>query len=254
MPHTKDTPPQPPLPPEPSPEAPPNYRSLPGGYRLTPIADFERDILAGRIRKVEKLVRQEHPEPLPTPETPLDLAQLKTLHTPYLKAVFKGWNINQATIDTAKIEPTLTSPTGLDYAQKKADIDPTKFGEYTMNPDTAGINWETIPPEKIKSIDLGPTWVGKPLDQVAKHIIDTYSTTHHIPGLEYWQYLSEHQGKIPPHLNDGKWQFFFGSLLRDSDGIWSVPSAGLFAGEWERDANWLDDDWGAGYRVVLLER
>jgi len=33
-----------------------------------------------------------------------------------------------------------------------------------------------------------------------------------------------------------------------------VPYAGLDASVWERDADWLGNDWDAGYRVVLLER
>lgn len=42
------------------------------------------------------------------------------------------------------------------------------------------------------------------------------------------------------------------SLVRNSNGHWNVPYASWNGGKWNRNGNWLDNDWNANYRVVLL--
>ena len=40
--------------------------------------------------------------------------------------------------------------------------------------------------------------------------------------------------------------------LRNLDGHWCVPSVDWNSSGWNRNANWLDNDWDSNYRVVLL--
>lgn len=40
--------------------------------------------------------------------------------------------------------------------------------------------------------------------------------------------------------------------LRDRDGNWNVPYAHWNGSEFNRNANWLSNDWNSNYRVVLL--
>ena len=41
--------------------------------------------------------------------------------------------------------------------------------------------------------------------------------------------------------------------LRDKDGNWNVPYANWNGTKWNRNANWLTNDWNSNYRVVLLD-
>ncbi len=66
---------------------------------------------------------------------------------------------------------------------------------------------------------------GKPLHEVAEHIIETYSADYYIPGIEYWKYIIEHPDKSPEDIKDGNYHFFFGSVFRGKGGGWHVPYA-----------------------------
>ncbi|MBI4067803.1 hypothetical protein HY413_00110, partial [Candidatus Kaiserbacteria bacterium] len=60
----------------------------------------------------------------------------------FLQDTFTKW-YDADTGDTANItHPVLVTPPGLDYTNKKADSNPNRFGEYTLNPDTQGLNFE----------------------------------------------------------------------------------------------------------------
>lgn len=41
-------------------------------------------------------------------------------------------------------------------------------------------------------------------------------------------------------------------MLRDKDGHWNVPNVNWNGDEFNRNANWLDNDWNGNERVVLL--
>lgn len=43
-----------------------------------------------------------------------------------------------------------------------------------------------------------------------------------------------------------------GVTLRNSNGHWNVPYVNWDGDKWNRNANWLDNDWNSNYRVVLL--
>jgi len=177
-----------------------------------------------------------------------------TLTNSFLLATFKSWGVNQDKLDTLHFSPELVLPEDLDYSTKKTDIDETKFGEYTLNPETYTLDYDSIPEDKIKIITLPNTLNGKPLDEIANHILQTYPN-HKIPGLDYYQYILENPSKAPGSLKDSNFNFhfFFGSLFRGSGGRWGVPSVRWYGSRFSRDGYWLGRSWNVNYRVVLLE-
>ena len=185
------------------------------------------------------------------PQEPvLDIEAVKTQNQAFFQETFKKWYDEEK----AKVEqtPILVDPKTQDHAILKSDIDPAKFGEYTLSPDMQNIDFENIPEGKIFIPDLS-SFVGKELHEVAKYLIDNYADKYKIPGVEYWKWLIENPTKSPAKLKDGKYYFEFGSLVRGSDGRWGVPYASWGGSEWSRRADWLGSKWNSSYRVVLLE-
>jgi len=181
---------------------------------------------------------------------------LKSKYLAFFNETFDKWNYNQETKDqfTNNFKPSFESPSSLNWPERKADTDSSKFGEFTLNPDTETINWETIPQDKIKTIKLPDKFNNKPLTEAAKYIIDTYSAKYLIPGIEYWKYILENPDQAPDSLKDGNYHFFFGSILRGSAGCWFVPVARWDGSGWHRRAGWLESGWASDCRVVLLEK
>ncbi len=177
----------------------------------------------------------------------------------FLSAMFGEWysdaKIRARIPEAADHLPELIAPKDQNWQSKKEDVVPSKFGEYTLNPETIDIDWETIPPEKIITKELSDDWNNKPLADVAEYVVKTYGKNYYIPGLEYWKYILENPGKAPK-LEDDNWYFFFGSLLRPAGGSWRVPDARgrLIGTQRGRYAVWLSDGWHGLYRVVLLEK
>ena len=142
------------------------------------------------------------------------------------------------------------------------DVDAAKRGEYTLNPETQGLDFETlrtfVPDLSQFEAKKGPPPIpARPIHEVMKYVVDTYGATHHIPCIEYWKWLIENPGKNPQGADikdQSKWFFFPGSVLRDSDGLWVVPCAYWSGSKWDRHADWLANTWGSDYRVVLLEK
>ena len=189
---------------------------------------------------------------------PLTPEDIKQKHEAFLKTTFEKWyDPTKAQVEQV---PIIIDPKEQNFATLAKDVDATKFGEYTVNPDMQGVNFESIVPEKIKVLAF-EEFVGKPLHELAQHIVDTYSDTHHIPGIEFWQWMIEEYDNAPDdvkekykELKDGNYHFCFGSLVRSSDGFWRVPYADRAGSEWSRNADWLVASWGADCRVVLLEK
>ncbi|MCX6717809.1 MAG: hypothetical protein NTU76_04010 [Candidatus Taylorbacteria bacterium] len=180
----------------------------------------------------------------------LSSENLKLQNQVFLQETFKGW-YDEARSKVEQV-PILVSPNDQDFTTLKDDIDSTKFGEYTLNPDTQNLDFENIPESKILIPDLS-AFVGQSLSEVAKHLVDTYSNTHYLPGVEYWKWLIENPTKSPAKIKDGNYYFNFGSLVRFSGGRWSVPCASRSGSAWGRGADGLDSTWDRSYRVVLLE-
>ena len=191
-----------------------------------------------------KAMRERIDSNQPLPQEERVPQNIDTLYTPSLTSVF-GTPENGYT-------GTYIDPRTQDYATLKDDIDPTKFGEYTLNPDTQNIDWESVK-DKIFIPDLS-AFIGRPVHEVMKHVVDTYSNKYRFPGLEYWNWLKENPAKTPNKLKDTKsWFFFPGSLVRASSGDLCVPYAGWYGSGWDHLARWLGDSWSSNCRVVLLE-
>ncbi len=172
--------------------------------------------------------------------------------TPFLKETYGKWGVEADKINNVTIKTEIINPDTIDYPTRQADVDISKFGEFTINPDTQNLDWEALR-DKIYIPDLSAL-EGEPLAEVAKHLIDTYSDRYKLPGIEYWKFILENPDKVPTQFKDGNYYYQFGSLLRGSYGSWDVPYAGWGGSAWDRSARWLGNAWDAHGRVVLLEK
>jgi len=186
--------------------------------------------------------------------SPEELKRIGDKIRPFLLKDVLNWNGMAHKIDSANIEPRLVLPGGTDYERLATNERATKCGEYTLNPETQDINWETIPESKIKVIELDATWSNIRKPEVVKHLVATYGATHYLPGIEYMQYLSEHQTKIPAKLLDGNWHHFFGSIVCSEDQNWKVPSVALSRGKWTCSGDYLWNSMLGQRHVVLIEK
>ena len=221
---------------------------------LTELADL--DPWKKRERKAAEAAREFLPEEERGERAEKSPEELRKELKNFLTETFSSWGIDKQKAEQAADHvPELIIPEDQGWQSRKQDVEVSKFGEYTLNPETVGIDWETIPPEKIIIKELHDL-NGKPLANIAEYIITTYGATHDIPGIEYWKYILENPDKAPALLKDGNYHFFFGSILRGADGGWIVPYARWDAAdaEWYRGAGWLENDWDGNYRVVLLEK
>ena len=178
-----------------------------------------------------------------------DTEALQQTNEQFILNTFETW-YNKQDAAKAKQEAILIAPESQDHKALSKSTEPAEFGKYTLNPETQHLDFEQL---KTFIPDLSK-FNGKPLHEVIQHVMDTYSNTHYVPGIEYWKWLCENPGKSPPNLKDGNWYFFPGSVLRGRDGRWSVSDADWSGSEWNRNALWLTSAWNDNCRVVLLEK
>jgi len=187
-------------------------------------------------------------------EKPVNIIDLLIAHEPFLRETFGKWySGDQKKIDIPQ-RPSLVDPQSLDFSSLKSDIDPSKFGEYTLNPECLGLDFKTA---KIKVLDIQKEIKTNKLTDIAsigKYIIDTYSKDYIIPDISFWQWMIEKGANAPTELLDGNYHFCFGSILRNSGGDARVPCASWHGAEFFRGAVRLGFDWGSHFRVALLER
>ncbi len=214
---------------------------------------IQEAIQTGKSDEVKRLVDQQQRE-VSDLESLLggDPEALRTEFTSFLRETWKIWGVDEEKIKNAQIRAEIITPSDEDYASRKADIDEEKFGQFTLNPDTQGLDWETLK-DKIFIPDPKEFEDCSTVQAVAERLIEKYSHKYKLPGLEYWKFMLENPDKVPDQLKDGNYYFNFGSLVRSSVGSWGVPYAGWDGSKWYRDAYWLDGDWDSPGRVVLLE-
>ena len=173
--------------------------------------------------------------------------------TDFLMETYKGWGVDQTKLDAIKWkEYNFISPKNENYKSRKDDVDASKYGEYTLSPETQNIDWDKIPQNKIKTVELPASLNGKKLSEIGEYLKTAYPNAK-LPGLEYYKYIIENPAKAPVSLKDGNYHFFFGSLFRDSGGRWVVPCVVSDASGFRRGGGWLGHDWDSDCRVVLLD-
>ncbi len=191
--------------------------------------------------------------------TEATLEEIKAENETFLKQTFEKW-YDKTRADTTEQIPIIIDPRDQDFTALKDNIIAEKFGEYTVNPEMRGLDFENWPKEKIKMLNLADMQ-GKLLHEVAKHIVDTYGDTHHIPGIEFWKWMIDSYERAPDDvkekykkLKDGNYYFNFGSLVRNSGGRWSAPYSRWHGSSFSRGAYRLGYGWDSDFRVVLLEK
>ena len=172
--------------------------------------------------------------------------------TQFLLQTYKGWGVDQTKLDAIQWNQSTVSPKNENYEMKKDDIDTSKYGEFTLNPDTKDIDWDKIPQNKIKTVELPANMTGKKLSEIGEYLKTAYPNAK-LPGLEYYKYIIENPNKAPQSFKDGNYHFFFGSLFRDSGGDWNVPFVYSGASGFRRNGGWLVSGWHGHYRVVVVE-
>ena len=179
----------------------------------------------------------------------LDPEALREENRSFIEETFEGWYAG-STVQRIDLVPIIIAPKDREWDKIKEDADVKKLGEYTLNPEMQGLDFESLKvfiPDLSKSMD-------KPLTEVAEHIISTYGDKYYIPGIEYWKWLIEKGNQAPQELKDGHYHFFFGSTLRTRDGFWGVPGSRWDGSEWERNMSRLKGSWNSTYSAVLLEK
>ena len=184
-------------------------------------------------------------------EGEFDIEKFQQKMDAFMEETFTIW-YDEKDVKKAKLSMSANPLDQLDYEKIGKDIDAYKFGEYTMNPETAGLNFQEKEP-KVIILDL-EEFIGKPRSEVVEHVVKKYDGQYHIPGMEYEQYLLANPGKVPKQMKDGNCYYFIGSTLRDQDGYACVPSVFWSSEGLSRSAYWLEFDWGSDDRVVLLEK
>ncbi len=183
-----------------------------------------------------------------------DIESLKAIST-FLKKTNTGWGVEEEELPTFKFE--FTDPKELDYKNKSGHSDQSKFGQYTLNPETFGMDFEKA---KVFIPDL-PAMNGKELQEVFKYVVETYGDRYYIPGIEYWKWMMENPDKAEESakkqnydIKDGDYFYFPGSSLCGSNGDWNVPYFRWDGGKFRQLANWLGGGWDFSDSIVLLER
>ncbi|MCX6716541.1 MAG: hypothetical protein NTV72_01305 [Candidatus Taylorbacteria bacterium] len=117
--------------------------------------DFSKNLrkkLKGKSRKNQEALNPE---------------SIKTEFSSFLIETYKIWSISDEEIKNAVIRPEIIDPKTEDYKARQNDVDVSKFGEFTLNPDTQGLDFEALK-DKIFIPDLS-SLIGRPLSEVAKY-------------------------------------------------------------------------------------
>ena len=133
-------------------------------------------------------------------------AELKPFVADYLS---KKLHIDEQTIKKAEIKPFLVRPQDQPW-DTLADINAwnakpdkaARLGNFTVNPDTITLHWESVSPDRVVIERLPKFFSGSGenagmnksavmVADVAKYIVENYESEYHIPGIEYLKYLQE---------------------------------------------------------------
>ena len=183
-----------------------------------------------------------------------DAESLSALNA-FLEETNVGWGVDKSKLPTFKFE--FIDPKEVEYKKKAKNPDQAQYGQYTLNPETFGVDFEKA---KVFIPDLS-SMEGKKLYDVFEYVVKTYGDKYHIPGIEYWKWMIENPDKAEEaakkqnyDIKDGNYYYFPGSSFCGRGGDWGVPASGWGGGEFIRYGYWLGDVWHSDRRVVLLEK
>lgn len=125
-----------------------------------------------------------------------------------------------------------------------------EINSFTLNKETLGLDFEKFEP----TILYKEEWVDKPRGKIFEEVIKEYGNTHHIPGVEYQQWLNENPAKVPPSLKNEKWYYTPGTVLGNSDGNVLIPCGGWGHDRWDCSVWLVQNNWQLPARVVLLPK
>ncbi|MFA6554078.1 MAG: hypothetical protein WCS89_01070 [Candidatus Paceibacterota bacterium] len=133
----------------------------------------------------------------------------RELHPFVVEYLVKKLHIDDQSMQKAEVKPFLVRPeeqswdTLANINEWNAKPDKaSKFGNFTINPDTITLHWEDISPDRVVIERLPKYFSGSgeksgiaknavTVADVAKFVVENYGTTHYIPGIEYLKYLQE---------------------------------------------------------------
>jgi hypothetical protein len=192
----------------------------------------------------------------------LNLEKIKTRFSPFITEVYTElYGKEEAEEIEQKI--ILMSPKDINWHDTK--INHERVGEYTLNPDTVNIAWESVLESDVHIIDLdsedfnmpaiiaGRTSSQRTPGYAAEDISARYGDSYHIPGIEYWKYIIENPDKAPNSLKNGKTYCFVGSILRSAKSP-RIPCIRFDGTSFSKTYLYLDQSLGLGINAVLIEK
>ena len=147
--------------------------------------------------------------------------------------------------------------------------EPSTFIE---NPETIFLNYEAMM-DKIEIFDPNQSieldnWLkernrSKTIASVMDYVHTELSSKYYLPGMEFQEFMTNKMNrdinKLPKNTSEGfknskPWFYLPGSAFRSSYGDWSVPCGHWDGSEWDRRSYWVELDWVASERVLLVRR
>lgn len=150
-------------------------------------------------------------------------------------------------------KPIICQPEDLNWSALADDIDSSKFGEYTLNPDVLPLQWGSLSVNKFKMLDF-KVMIGMPLSDVVEQAIVLYGGSYNIPGVECQRYFVKNLDRAFDILKDGRCFFFVGSVIRNRYGHATAPYSSWVGGLLRSDWYGLCLKWNDGSRIVLVEK
>jgi seryl-tRNA synthetase len=158
-----------------------------------------------------------------------------------------AWNFS------AEMSPILKNPTTLDWNEfiKKSTEQSMTPGEFTLNPETLNLDFDTITPVVINK----PEWQGKKLGEIMAEVIRDYSATHYIPGYDYIEWLNKNPDKHYDILDKTNYFYAPATVIGNDSGSVRVPCTRWGVGRWDRGGRSVGGGWMISRdRVLLLPR
>jgi len=165
-----------------------------------------------------------------------------------------------ANADSGSFKVSELKPTSIDWQKMAEDVDESKMGDYTLNPDTEKFTAKDFASFASKG-KIGVVFEGNGnIFNAASNIIAAHAKDSHFPGLEFAKWAVENPDQVPPELKDNKIHALLGSLYRETSG---QHSGGwyIFYLTYNADQNKvkmftsaLKEVWNGTYEAVVIKK